>query len=198
MKSALVVVDLQVDFLCKEGKTPVVGAEKLLKPINRLIDTFAKNGHYVVFVKDSHPAHHVSFRTQGEHCLANSEGALLHRDLHLPVGKSIILSKGSDRREDVLSAFGATDGFFSLDHFLEDWGVSNLFVAGVGLDGCVGQTALEAVGKNFNSYVVTDASKARTSSGYKQYLEELPKMGVRLEMAKNIPKLVKRTKVLHV
>lgn len=191
-KFALVVVDMQMDFLDqKGGKLPVIGSDKLVSPTNKLIDLCAKSGHFVVFTRDSHPRNHVSFRTLGEHCIAESEGALLHRDLNLAVGKSVILNKGMNRQEDTLSAFGATDGFFSLDHFLDERGITDVLVVGVGLDGCVSQTAIEAVGKNFNSYVVTDITKARTSVGFKKAYSELPTLGVNLVTLKEALKMLK-------
>lgn len=192
MNNVLVVVDLQMDFLDKiRGKSPVVGGLSLVKPINKLIDAFVKAGDHVVFVNDAHPRHHVSFKTVGEHCIANSEGALLHKDLHIPTGKSVILTKGTDRREDATSAFSATDGFFPLEHFLEDWNVGNVFVVGIGLEGCVHQTAAESLSKGFSTFVVTDACRAKTSVGYKQTLQELPKLGVYLVLVKDAIKLAK-------
>lgn len=190
-KIALIVVDLQNDFLLENGKSPVPGAEKLVTLTNKLIDACIKGNHFIVYTRDWHPRNHVSFRTLGEHCVAESSGALFHKDLNLAVGRSVILSKGTLRGEDSESAFGATDGFFNIEHFLDERGVTDLFVVGVGMDGCVGQTALEALEKNLASYVVTDASKARTSAGYKQVFDDLPKKGVNLVTIKDALKLLK-------
>lgn len=194
-KIALVVVDMQMDFVNqKSGKTPVPGADKLVAPVNKLVDACVKNNHFVVFTRDTHPRNHYSFRTLGEHCIAESEGALFPKDLNIAVGRSVILSKGTNRQEDVLSAFGATDGYFSLNHFLEEREITDILIVGVGLDGCVGQTALEAVGQNFNSYVVTDTTKARTSAGYRAAFTDLPTLGVKLLTLKEALKLLKVTK----
>lgn len=189
-KSALIIVDLQNDFVLPEGKTPVVGAEKLPSLANQLIEACVNNDHFIVFSRDWHPRGHSSFRTRGEHCVAQSSGALLHRELKLSPGRAVVLNKGTDPKEDSASAFAASDGFFNLEHFLEERQVTDVFIMGLTLDGCVLSTALEAVGKGYQTFVIPEATRAATSEGYRKAFKELPEAQVTLVTTKEAIKLL--------
>ena len=74
---ALIVVDMQNDFVYPDGALYVKGAEKLVKKIESLIE----KGNYdlIVVTRDWHPKNHYSFRKNGgqwpEHCVQNTKGA---------------------------------------------------------------------------------------------------------------------------
>lgn len=199
MSQALIVVDMQSDFMTG-GKTPVVGADQLVKPINRLIKAMAKAGGLICFVRDTHPMNHISFKTSGEHCVANSSGALFARDLELfsALGQSVTLNKGTNPREDSLSAFDATDEYFNLDHFLFEKEVKEIFIVGLTLDNCVKVTALDAKEKGYIVYVVPDATKSKTSKGYLETPKILEDQNIELLSVKESLELIKSCKRLKV
>jgi nicotinamidase-related amidase len=66
MNDALIVIDVQNDLILKEGKTPIVNAHKIIKPINRLINWVRKGQGLVVFTQDWHPQEHKSFASNHE------------------------------------------------------------------------------------------------------------------------------------
>lgn len=190
MKSALIVVDVQNDFLpevdpTKSPKLPIPKGDKVVPVVNKLIQVFRANKEPIFFSRDFHPRKHPSFRTYGEHCVQNSYGAMFPSNLDVQPS-DLILSKGDDPREDSLSAFGAHDGIWYLHSFLQDRDVTDIYVAGLALDYCVGETCKDGVKWGYHVHLVTDGTKplkVQTGTATKKTLKEL---GVHFETSKQV------------
>lgn len=100
MVSALIIIDMQYDF-CEGGSLAVPKSNEILSVINSLRDNPKFN--YIYISQDWHPENHVSFQINNPgsslfqpfhiqetdqmqmmwpvHCVQNSHGAELHRDL---------------------------------------------------------------------------------------------------------------------
>jgi nicotinamidase/pyrazinamidase len=95
------------------------------------------------------------------HCVRNTWGAELHPDLKV-VGEVIHKAKGP---EDGYSGFSVEylptgeRRETGLEELLRQHGVDRVVIAGLATDYCVKETALDAVRKGFDSYVVTDATR---------------------------------------
>jgi nicotinamidase-related amidase len=85
-KDALLVIDMQADFVPHDPKTNPTGGKfgvaeggAIVKPIVDLIDTFVEAGATVCASRDYHPHDHCSFVSQGgpfpAHCVQGSEGS---------------------------------------------------------------------------------------------------------------------------
>lgn len=194
-RQALIVVDMQTDFLSKEGKAYIRGSEKIIPAVNTLVDTFHDNGHLVVFARDWHPLNHVSFRQRREHCVANSPGAMLGAGLQIPGGHFLVLNKGTDRKEDTLSAFGAFDGYFKLGHFLELERVEEVFISGLSPEYCISATATDSVDAGYNTYVVDNATKFSTAEIKAKTLRTLKVSGAAAVTLKRAVQSVSRVTV---
>jgi nicotinamidase-related amidase len=155
---ALLVVDVQRDFL-PGGSLPVAGGDRVIAPINRLLEVFAARGLPIFASRDWHPPGHCSFRDQGgawpAHCVAGSAGAAFAADLRLPASASVV-SKATQPDSDSYSAFGGTN----LGQRLHDAGVTRLVVAGLATDYCVLHTVADACAAGFAVLVVVDAVAA--------------------------------------
>jgi nicotinamidase/pyrazinamidase len=151
---ALIVVDVQNDF-CPGGALPVPEGDTVVEPINRM----AAEVELVVATRDWHPADHGSFAEHGGrwpvHCVQDTPGAQLHSGLvrdHIDV----VIDKGQDPTTDGYSGFDGTD----LARLLRDRGVDRVRVAGLALDYCVKNTALDAVREGFETVVHRSATRA--------------------------------------
>ena len=147
MSSALVVVDMQVDFGLPTGSLYVAGAEEVLEPVNALVRGW--DGP-VVYTADSHPADTPHFTTWPVHCVEGTDGAAFLPGL---VVEGPVVRKGTDG-QDGYSGFSvrAADGTVQrtvLEEMLREQDVEEVTVVGLAGDYCVGETALDAAALGF-------------------------------------------------
>jgi nicotinamidase/pyrazinamidase len=174
MKS-LILVDLQNDFL-PGGALAVPQGDVVIPLANQLQIAF----RLVVATQDWHPANHQSFavnhpgRKPGDiikmrglpqilwpaHCVQNTRGAQLAPGLMLQrVNK--VFRKGTDAEIDSYSGFfdNGHQRATGLGEYLQDKGVADVYVMGLATDYCVKNTALDAVGLGFNTFLIEDACR---------------------------------------
>ena len=156
-RQALIVVDLQRDF-CPGGALPVKDGDKIVQPINALVDCFEAVRFPIVFTRDWHPKNHCSFRSQGgvwpAHAVRNTPGARFQPGLRVPKNATII-SKAEAKDFEAYSGFEGTD----LKTRLKKMGVRDLYITGLATDYCVKNTTIDAVKGGFRVFVVTDCVK---------------------------------------
>lgn len=150
--SALVVVDMQVDFADPTGSLYVTGGEKLTRPIAAEIAAARAAGGTVVFTQDWHPAHTPHFAQDGGlwpvHCVMDSPGAQFVPGLDPRGTPEPVVRKGSGP-EDGYSGFTVvdlptgTERPTELHPLLESASVRELVVVGLAGDWCVKATAVD-------------------------------------------------------
>ena len=168
-QKALIVVDIQNDF-CPGGALAVTDGDKIIPTINDLLTKF----DLVIFTKDWHPANHLSFASAHEgkdpydsyngdvlwpdHCVENTPGAELHPDLDLTKCQKdfYIFKKGTDINSNGYSAFENTE----LQEFLDERGVTEVYICGLATDYCVKNTAIDSALAGYDTYVLADACKS--------------------------------------
>lgn len=164
--TALVVVDVQNDFVDPAGGLYVADAEDVVGPINELVKETTRRGAPVFYTQDWHPPRTPHFVTDGGpwpvHCVAGTWGAELYPSLHV-VGE--VVRKGVDG-EDGYSGFSVRDarsgqvGSTTLEGLLRAHGAHSVIVVGVAGDVCVKATALDAVALGFSTWVVRSAVRS--------------------------------------
>lgn len=174
-KSALILVDLQNDF-CDGGALEVPGGSSVIPLANQLQQHF----DLIIATLDWHPADHTSFASSHpghgigdvvrtdkilqilwpDHCVQNTAGAAFHPDLNVSrVTK--IFHKGIDRSIDSYSAFFDNEHLRAtgLGDYLQECGVSDVYIIGLATDYCVKYSALDAKHLGFNVFVIEDACR---------------------------------------
>jgi nicotinamidase/pyrazinamidase len=173
---ALIAVDVQNDF-CAGGALPVPDGDAVVEPINRLMEQVS----FTVATRDWHPPDHGSFKDQGgpwpPHCVQGTGGAELHPRLHTSEIDAVV-DAGRAPEDEGYSGFEHTE----LERLLHDRGVDIVHVAGLALDYCVKETALDARRAGFDVILHTDATRAINAQegDDKRSLEELREAGVRI------------------
>jgi nicotinamidase/pyrazinamidase len=155
-KQALIVVDVQNDF-CPGGALAVAHGDKVVEPLNRLIDEFLERGDPVYKSRDWHPPTTKHFEahvgTWPVHCVQNTKGAEFHQALrHDP--RVEVISKGLGDK-DCYSAFDETD----LGDRLREQNVEEVVVGGLATDYCVKNTVLDALKNGFKVKAVENAMR---------------------------------------
>ena len=157
-KKALNVVDVQNDF-CPGGSLAVTDGDKVVAPLNKLMNEFLDRGDPVFKTRDWHTARTKHFATYGGtwpvHCVAGTHGAEFHPDL-LDDPRITIISKGIDESADGYSGFDGTD----LARLLHEEAVEQVWVGGLATDYCVKHTALDALREGFEVKALADDMRA--------------------------------------
>jgi nicotinamidase/pyrazinamidase len=161
-RKALIIVDVQNDF-CPGGTLPVPDGDKVVEPINKMVEIANRKKWMVIPTHDWHPRETSHFAEFGGrwpvHCVQNTEGAKFHSSLHL-TEFIFLVSKGKNNDEDAYSGF---DGFFlnsPLLILLQSAGIDTVYIGGLATDYCVKATALDAVKYGFRTYLILDACRA--------------------------------------
>lgn len=155
---ALLIVDLQVDFL-PGGSLGVPQGDQVVAPVNRLIALYRERGLPVYASRDWHPASHCSFAAHGgpwpPHCVAGTAGAAFCAELRLPPD-AVIVSKADTAGVDAYSAFGGT----GLAQHMRERGIRRLAVCGLATDYCVLSTVLDGLAEGIEVLLVAEAARA--------------------------------------
>ncbi len=148
-KTALIVVDMQNDFV-KEGGTLVVpDAEATVPTIRGLLDSARESGIKVVFTQDTHNEGDPEWEIWPEHVREGSWGWEIVEELK-PLEDEVVIRKV---RYD---AFYGTH----LDHFLRIWDVDTLIICGTVANICVHYTAASAALRWYGVIIPKDATSA--------------------------------------
>ena len=148
-KTALIVVDMQNDFV-KEGGTLVVpDAEATVPMIRGLLDSARESGIKVVFTQDTHNEGDPEWEIWPEHVREGSWGWEIVEELK-PLEDEVVIRKV---RYD---AFYGTH----LDHFLRIWDVDTLIICGTVANICVHYTAASAALRWYGVIIPKDATSA--------------------------------------
>ena len=200
-RSALLVVDLQPDFL-PGGRLAVPRAEEILPPLRKLM----KSGQFDVIVatQDWHPRDHVSFASNHpghapmekvylygheqtlwpDHCVQGTPGAELHRELPWEKATAIV-RKATDPATDSYSAFRnnwdsrGNRPPTGLAGYLKDRGVEDVFVCGLARDYCVKWSAEDALDESFRVLLIWDLSRSIDPSSDDSLHRDLIKRGAK-------------------
>ena len=175
MKSALIVVDLQNDFL-PGGALPVPHGDEVIPIANELQRKF----DLVIATKDWHPPDHGSFaanhpgKKTGDrimldgieqilwpvHCVQNTPGAELAPSFDTS-RIAHIFHKGVDPRIDSYSTFfdNAHRRSTGLAAYLKERSIKGVYLLGLALDYCVKYSVLDARHLGLNTHVIVDGCR---------------------------------------
>jgi len=174
VRTALLVVDMQRDFLDPGAPAQTIGGLALVPRINRLSRAARRVGVPVIFTHERHRADLSDFGIELEyervHCLEGSRGAELAEGLEVEPRDYHITSK---RRYD---AFQGTD----LHELLRSLGIGALVVTGVCTDVCVSATVQRARCLDYRVFLVTDGVAATSRARHAAALRCLGHVFARL------------------
>lgn len=148
-RTALVVVDMQNDFVKQGGSLLVPDAEATMPAIRRLLELARAHGMRVVYSQDTHREGDPEWRIWPEHCREGSWGWEIVEEL-APAADDTVLPK---LRYD---AFYCTP----LDHLLRLWGTGTLVICGTVANICVQYTAASAALRWYDVVIPRDAVSA--------------------------------------
>jgi nicotinamidase-related amidase len=147
--TALIVVDMQNDFVSDGGSLQVPDAQATVPTIAELVRRFRAAGAHIVFTQDTHRDGDPEFAIWPVHALEGTRGWQIVDALH-PLPDDIVL------RKPRYDAFYGTP----LDHLLRQWGVETLVICGTVANICVHYTAASAALRWYGVVIPRDAISA--------------------------------------
>lgn len=170
-KRALIIIDMQNELLHPQGKLYGTGfpAEfaSLVANVQRVLAAARASGVPVMFV---YTAYHPSFADASPRSPSRKSGSLIEGSWGVkiveeiaPQGQEIVIRK---RRP---SAFYET----ALDLHLRGLGARSILLCGVSTDRAVESTARDAFNRDYEVFVVSDGTAARSVAAHRASLESL-------------------------
>lgn len=132
-RTALLVIDMQHDFVDEDGALPVPGAKGTVPVIRRLIDFARAHGIPVFYSQDTHREGDPEWEIWGRHCERGTHGWEIVDELK-PAPSDVVVEKA---RYDAFYGTG-------LDHELRVRGIDTLVICGTVASICVHYTAASA------------------------------------------------------
>ncbi|SCV00065.1 LANO_0F05028g1_1 [Lachancea nothofagi CBS 11611] len=189
MGKALIVVDLQFDFLPPNGSLAVPTGDQIVSPIAELIKD--ERWSVVIATQDWHPKDHVSFAANHNlpdfsefeytspakpygtqkatlwpvHCVQGTQGAELAPEMATAFEKlecdHHVVQKGFLADREYYSAFNDiwNDHHTQLDAMLQKHGINDVFVVGLALDYCVKSTAISAANLGYRTTILQNYTR---------------------------------------
>jgi nicotinamidase/pyrazinamidase len=191
MRNALLIVDVQVDFV-EGGSLGVPGGMQVAAMIARHVRHFKNEYQFVVASRDYHedPADHFSdhpdfITTWPPHCVVGTPGAAFVPAIQNLIREKfiqLVVIKG--RHAAAYSAFEGQDprGHLLLD-ILKENRIEHIDVCGIATDYCVRASALDARKDQFQVRVLVNLCAAVNEATGQQALDEMKAAGCQLQAA---------------
>lgn len=194
---ALILVDIQQDFLPPQGALAVPDGEAVVPVAIAMCKVF----QHTIATQDWHPPKHQSFASQHpgkkpgdlidlhglpqvmwpDHCVQGTLGAQLCRTWPQPANLHVV-RKGEDSTIDSYSGFfdNGQRRATELEPLLRKLGVKHVYVMGLATDYCVKFTALDAVRLGFTTTLISDGCRGVNlkPKDSEQAIDEMKQAGV--------------------
>jgi nicotinamidase/pyrazinamidase len=178
MKTALIIVDIQKDFL-SGGALSVPDGDAIIQPIILA----ARSCELVIATADRHEANDNSFVEQGgpwpPHCVRGTTGQQIHPKIRKLANYTISKGMDPDGPEDYSAFTGHTlRPVHTLKELLAKEGIQTVVVVGLTLDWCVKFTALDANALGYRTIVPLECTRALDEKGRVRALQDFQRAGV--------------------
>jgi len=161
-ETALIIVDMQNDFVHKKGALCVPSAKDTVPVIKNLLNKAREKGAKIFYTQDWHEEDDIEFPIWGKHAVKDTWGAEIIEELKPRKGEYIIKKLRYD-------AFFGT----SLDHLLRINGIKNLLITGTVANICVLHTAGSGALHGYKIIVPKDAISAINDFDYLAALRQI-------------------------
>ncbi len=154
-ETALIIVDMQNDFVDKRGALYVDGSEKIVPRIKILLDRAREKNVLIIYTMDTHLENDMEFTIWPKHCVENTWGWRIVDDL-------------KPAKDDIIIRKLRYDAFFGtpLDHILRLNNIKDIVICGVVANICVLHTAGSAALHGYRVIYPIDATVALTDFDY--------------------------------
>ncbi len=169
--AALLVIDMQNEFLAEDGLLPTWGGPAVLPRVSRLMESFRRRNRPVIYTRHCYFNPSVDGGTTAEWWGMKDDSPILNAALpSSAIHKSIAPKEG----ETVIakhrySAFHATN----LESILRNQGVRDVAICGVATNCCCEATAHDALFRDFHIFFLADGCGASDDAAHIATLRDI-------------------------
>jgi nicotinamidase-related amidase len=175
-KAALLIIDMQNDFVVEGKPLKVAGAPAVIPKIQAVLAEFRKRSLPVFHIVRIHRADGSDveiirqdlFRKQ-PFAVAGTQGAAVIDELAPAKGEYVI-------EKTRMSAFIGTE----LDLMLRTLGITMIFVCGIQTPNCIRTTVFDGIAYNYPVVLVDDATGASSDEVHRANVRDMQSIGVRI------------------
>ena len=164
MAKAILVIDMLVDFLDRDGALCIGDSKHIIKNVSSRVREWRTNRNPIIYIVDRHPTQDAEFKMFPPHCLAGEPGGEVVEELTPQEGDYVIYKRR-------YSAFFGTD----LDLTLRELGITELELAGVCTQICILYTAADARMLSYNVTVREECVDSFDKQAHEFALREMEK-----------------------
>ncbi|NMB78791.1 MAG: cysteine hydrolase [Methanomicrobiales archaeon] len=181
-KAALLIIDMQNDFVLEKSPHHVPGAQAVVPKIQAVLAEFRRRAMPVFHIVRVHRADGSDveifrkdrFKTH-PYGVSGTRGAAVIDDLAPRPGEYVL-------EKIRMSAFIGTE----LDLMLRTLGVTTVFVAGIQTPNCIRTTVFDAMAYNYPAVLVDDATGAASKEIHHANVRDMQNIGVRIATAADV------------
>ena len=166
-KTALLVLDMQEDFLGENGRMPIKKEQipAITAVVNSLIDEFEKNRQQIIYIKSEFPKIALGNKIRHYAAIKGSKGTAIYGKIRIS-GTAIFSKKTPD-------AFSNPE----FEKFLAANQVNRLVITGVYADQCVLSTTLAALDRKYQVTFVRNGVGSSSEKAVNKACEKAQKRG---------------------
>jgi len=166
-KTALLVLDMQEDFLGDQAKMPIKKEQipAVTAVVNSLIDEFEKDGRQIIYIKSEFPVIALGNKLRHYAAIKGSAGTNIYKKIR--ISGDVIFSKKTP------DAFSNHD----FEKYLSANGINRLVITGVFADQCVLDTTLAALDKKYQVTFIRNGVGARSEKDVNKACEKVKQKG---------------------
>jgi len=181
-RPALLIIDMQNDFVLEGRSLRVAGARAAIPKIREVLDAFRAKKLPVFHILRVHRKDGSDVEINRRELFRNkpfavegTQGAAVIGEL-APLPGEYVIPKVR------MSAFIGTE----LDLMLRNLGITDLVVAGIQTPNCIRTTVFDAIAYNYPVVVVVDATAAQTDEIHGANIRDMQNIGVRIMTARDL------------
>ncbi|KAJ4804526.1 Peroxyureidoacrylate/ureidoacrylate amidohydrolase RutB [Rhynchospora pubera] len=174
-ETAMLVIDMQNDYVLSESPTRIVGANAIVPSVIEVVSVAREHGILVIWVVREHDKQGRDVELFRRHLYTDGVGPALQRSKGAELVEGLVIQDGDYKLVKTrFSAFFATN----LDLVLKSCGINNLVVVGIQTPNCIRQTVFDAVSLDYKHVtVITDATAAATPEIHLANIEDMKNIG---------------------
>ncbi|MFA4877253.1 MAG: isochorismatase family cysteine hydrolase [Methanoregula sp.] len=185
-KPALLIIDMQNDFVLEGKPLKVAGAPAVIPKIESVLAEFRKRSLPVIHVLRVHRKDGSDVEIirrdrffQAPFAVEGTHGAAVIDELAPHPGEYVL-------KKTRMSAFIATE----LDLILRTLGVQTLFVCGIQTPNCIRTTAFDGIAYNYPVVLIYDATGATSDEIHRANVRDMQNIGIQVVQAAGVGSMV--------